>query len=325
MLPVFRNFVISYARTNIRMRNIRRLSFQRQSVAYILSISARKIPLSACNVEFDVTPLFEYGNRFINRMKAEEGRHNPDELAQMAVHKNFSSFYLKTIAHVMYHVPVINSILDWTPLRNGGRLYECEDICPSFTVHTKRGVMAPIIRNAHQKRLIDVANEMRLLTRKARRTDMNELYRRCAWEYLTYALRELNFSGLTAAWLWARSCLWPEPMDDEVRNVPEEDKLGPKDVLGSTCTIANIGMAVDGWQTVSVIPPTSTFGWGIGLARQLPRIVNGQIVPRHIITMAVVFDHRAMDGGDILGFEEIMNGYIQNPARIFEWKPGDPI
>jgi pyruvate/2-oxoglutarate dehydrogenase complex dihydrolipoamide acyltransferase (E2) component len=322
---VFRNFAIAYARKNIRMRNVRRLSFHRQSVAYILSIAAREIPLAAGNVEFDVTPLIEYGNRVVNQMKAESRKHSAEDMVKMAVHRNFSSFYLKTIAHVMYHVPIMNSLMEWTPLRNGGQLYECEDICPAFTVHTKRGVMAPVVRNPHQKRLVDVANEMRALTRKARRTDMNELYRRCAREYLTYSLRELDLSGFTGALLWAKSCLWPEPMDDEVKNVPEEEKLHAKDVVGATCTIANIGMMVDGWQTVSPIPPPSTFGWGIGVTRLVPRVVNGQVVPRHVVTMAIVFDHRAMDGGDIFAFKDILNGYIQNPERIFEWKPGDAI
>ena len=322
---MFRNYTIAYARKNIKMRHIRTLPFQRQGVAYLLSISARKIPHAAGNVEFDVTALVEYGQRVIQEMKGPGEKHSPEDITRMAVHKNFSSFYLKTIAHVMYHVPVMNSLLDWTPLRNGGRFYECEDICPSFTVHTKRGVMAPVIRNPHQKRLVDVANEMRILTRKARRTDMNELYRRCAWEYLSYALRELDFSGFPVAWLWIKSSLWPEPMDDDVRNASEEEKLQAKDVVGSTCTIANIGMSIDGWQTVTVVPPPSTFMWGIGLTRLLPRVVKGQIVPRHIMTVAVTFDHRAMDGGDIFAFEEIMNGYLQHPERIFEWKPGDPI
>jgi pyruvate/2-oxoglutarate dehydrogenase complex dihydrolipoamide acyltransferase (E2) component len=216
-------------------------------------------------------------------------------------------------------------MMEWTPMRNGGRLYECDDIFPSFTVHTKQGVMTPIIRNPHQKTLVEVANEMRVLTRKARRTDMNELYRKCAWRYLSYALRELDVSSFTVGWLWLRSCLWPEPMADAVKNVPESEKLQAEHVVGSTCTIANIGMSVDGWQTVTVIPPPSTFMWGIGLTRELPRVVDGQIVPRQIVTVAVTFDHRAMDGGDIFGFVDVMNDYIRNPERIFEWKPGDPV
>ncbi len=322
---MFRNFTISYARKNIRMRDVRPLSFQRQSVAYVLSLATRQIPLAAGNVEFDMTPVIEYGERVIAETKAKEGERSNDDLVRMAVHRNLSAFYLKTIAHVVYHVPIMNSILDWTPIRDGGTLYEFEDICPSFTVHTKQGVLAPVVQNPHQRPLIDVANEMRRLTRKARRTDMNELYRRCALEYLGYALRELNLSGFTGAWLWAKSCLWPEPNNDDVRNVPEDEKLRPRDVIGATTTIANIGMSVDGWQTISAMPPSFTFGWGIGHVRQVPRIVDGKIVPRHIVTMAVVFDHRAMDGGDIFPFVDVMNGYINNPERIFEWKLGDPI
>ena len=322
---MFRDFTIAYARKNVKMRSVRRLTFQRQSVAYVLSIAARKIPHAAGNVEFDVTPVIEYGQRVIAEMKASGKKHSADDVTRMAVHKNLSAFYLKTIAHVTHHVPVMNSLLEWTPWRNGGLFYECEDIRPAFTVHTKQGVMTPLIANPHTKTLVDVANEMRVLTRKARRTDMNELYRRLAWEYLGYAIRELDLSSLLAGWMWLRSSLWPEPIEEALQNVPEEDKLLPSDVIGSTCTIANIGMTVDGWQTLTVIPPPSTFMWGIGLTRPLPRVVNGQVVPRHIVTMAVTFDHRAMDGGDFFEFVDIMKGYFEHPERIFEWKPGDPI
>ncbi|HRI89723.1 MAG TPA: 2-oxo acid dehydrogenase subunit E2 [Candidatus Hydrogenedentes bacterium] len=322
---MFRNFQIRWAHDHLKVRKVHRLSFVRQSVSFLLSKSAREIPHAAGNVEFDVTPVIEYGERVIREMKASGEKLTPEQITKMAVHKNFSAFFLKTICHVTHHVPVMNGFFEWTPLRDGGRFHEIEDINPMFTVHTKRGVMGPIIRNPHKRTLIDVANEMRALTRKARRTDMNELYRKIARELLGTALRELDLSGFVAGWLWVKSTIWPEPIDDEVRNTPEEEKLQPKDVIGSTITIANIGMSIDGWQTVTVIPVPHVFMWGIGLTRLVPRVVNGEIVPRHVLTVCVTFDHRAMDGGHIFDFERIMNEYFQHPERIFEWKPGDPI
>ena len=322
---MFRDFQIRWAHENLKVRKTHKLSFVRQCVSFLLSKSAREIPHAAGNVEFDVTPVIEYGERVIREMKASGKKHTAEELTKMAVHKNLSAFFLKTISHVTYHLPIINGYFEWTPLRDGGRFHEMDDIIPLFTVHTKRGVMGPIIRNPHKRSLIDVANEMRDLTRKARRTDMNELYRKIAGTLLWTAIRELDLSGLPMALLWLKSSLWPEPIDEEVKNTPEEEKLQPKDVIGSTITVANIGMSVDGWQTVTVIPSPHVFMWGVGLTRLVPRVVNGEIVPRHVLTICVTFDHRAMDGGHIFDFEKIMNGYFQNPERIFEWKPGDPI
>ena len=322
---MFRNFQIRWAHDHLKTRKVHKLSFVRQSVAFLLSKSAREVPHAAGNVEFDVTPVIEYGERVIREIKSSGEKLTPEQITKMAVHKNLSAFYIKALCHVMYHLPIINGFFEWTPLRDGGRFHEMEDINPLFTVHTKRGVMGPIVRNPHQRTLIDVANDMRILTRKARRTDMNELYRRIAKEYLMYAIRELDFSGFTAGVLWAKSMLWPEPIDEEVKNTPEEEKLQPKDVIGSTVTIANIGMSVDGWQTVTVVPVPHVFMWGVGLVRPMPRVVNGQIVVRQVLTICVTFDHRAMDGGHIFDFEKILNGYFQHPERIFEWKPGDPI
>ena len=322
---MFRDFNIAFARKHIKLRQIRPLNFQRQGVAYLLSKSARYIPHAAGNLELDVTPVVEYGERIIREIKSGADKLTPEQLTRMALHKSLSSFYLKAISHVIYNVPCLNGFLEWTPLRNGGVFYEAEDINLGFTVHTKRGVMTPGMRNAHKKDIFTVANEMRELTRKARRTDMNDLYRRCARAYLGLAARELDPSSFVIGFLYLKSLLWPEPIDAEIAEVPVEQRLQPEEVVGFTSIVANIGSAVEGWQTVTVVPHPSVFMWGIGYTRVLPRYINGHLVPRHCMNMCVTFDHRALDGGDIFPLAAHMRNYVSNPEKIFMWKPGDPI
>ncbi len=322
---MFRDFNIAFARKHIKLRQVRPLNFQRQGVAYLLSKSARNIPHAAGNIELDVTPVVEYGERIIRELKSGPGKLTPEQLTRMALHKSLSAFYIKAISHVIYNVPCLNGFLEWTPLRNGGVFYEAEDINLGFTVHTKRGVMTPGMRNAHKKDIFTVANEMREMTRKARRTDMNDLYRRCARAYLGLAAKELDPSSLVIGFLYLKSLLWPEPIDPEIADVPVEQRLQPEEVVGFTSIVANIGSAVEGWQTVTVVPHPSVFMWGIGYTRVLPRYINGHLVPRHCMNMCVTFDHRALDGGDIFPFADHMRNYISNPEKIFMWKPGDPI
>ncbi len=320
---MFQDYKIAYLRKHVRVREATPLSFLRQSVAYVLSESARRIPHAAVIIHFDVTPLVEYG-----KSKNEEGSDSldPKGILRRALNRNFSAFFIKTFAHALHHVPQMNGFLDYSPLRNGGTLYQAADINLSFTVHTKFGVIKPIVRNPHQKDLDTVAQEMRTLARKARRTDANELYMRTARTYVGIGLRELDFRALPAMWIWLRSALFSRAASEpSLRNVPEDEKLQVSDILGATCTIANIGMMFPGHQTVTVIIPPEVAMFGIGNLHLAPAVVDGKIVPRYVVTMSGTIDHRAYDGGEVFPIQEHIQRYIDNPALIYDWKPGDPV
>ena len=323
---MLRNYQIGYMLRHVKVREARPLSFLRQSVAYMLSQSARTIPHAAGITTFDVTPLVEYGKSEDERLGSSGRKLTEKELLRRAVSRNFSAFFIKMIAHTMHKVPCMNGFIDYTLIRNGGTFYHAEDINLSFTVHTRFGVVKPIVRNPHEKPLTQVADEMRQLTRKARRTDMDELYFKCARAYMISALREMDVSGWSAMIGYLRSRMWQRWKKDAVfPDVDESQKLQVEDVLGSTCTVANIGMMVHGHQTVTVIIPPEVTMWGIGDLHLAPAVVNGEVVPRYQITLAITLDHRALDGGDIFPFVDIMRRYIENPALIYDWKPGDPV
>jgi len=325
---MFQDYKIAYMREHVKIKEVRHLSFIRQSVAYMLSLSARTIPHAAMITEFDVTPLIEYtksAEEHMDRSKADDKR---AMLLKRAVLKNYSAFFLKALAHSLFLTPTINGFLDYTPWRNGGTMYISEDINISYTVNSKFGVLKPIIRNPHQKAIETVAEEMRTLTRKARRTDANELYRRTAIAYTKTAFRQcsFNFKEVYGGWMLLRSLLFDRSIPaPEFKGVPEDQKLQVSDILGATCTLANNGMVVKGHQTVTVITPPELMMVGLGDIHPAPRIVDKQIVPGYMVTLFSTMDHRAFDGGE--GFPVIghMQRYIEHPEKIYEWKPGDEI
>lgn len=323
---MFQDYKIAYIREHVKIKEVKPLNFLRQSVAYALSQSARNIPHAAMITHFDITPLIEYAKTSEPKLKPEEGETPEHFRLRRALRKNYSTFFLKAIAHSLYHVPGINAFLDYRRWRNGGTLYISEDINISYTVNTKFGVIKPVVRNAHLKDIVTVASEMKDLTRRARRTDANELYRRIAFAYFKTMVKQLNFKELSVMWIVLRALLWNRPKPDpEFQDVPEEQRLQVSEFLGATCTLANNGMMVSGNQTVTVIIPPEILMMGLSDLRLEPRVVNGQIVPRHVITFFVTMDHRAFDAGE--GFPGInyLKSYIENPAKIYEWKPGDEI
>lgn len=323
---MFQDYKVAYARKHVKVREAQRLSFLRQAVAFVLSQSARKIPHAAMVTQVDVTPLVEYGRAHEEEAAAAKDEAAEKTLFRRAILKNFSAFFIKTIAHSLYHTPCMNGFLDYAPWLYGGTLYRAEDINLSFTVHTKYGVIKPIARNPHLKTLEQLAEEMRGLTRRARRTDPQELYIKALKEYVKEGLRQLDFRGLQAVWIYIRERYFRGiQFEPELRDVPEEDKLQVSDILGATCTVANIGMMVPGNQTVTVIIPPEVMMFGIGDLHIAPRCINGKIVPRSVITITATMDHRAFDAGEAFPFAKHFMRYVDNPALIYEWKPGDPI
>lgn len=322
---MFQHYQIAYLRKHVKVKEARRLSFLRQSVAYILSQSARKIPHAAAIANYDVTALLEYGKNWAHDKEQEDRPDSEEFRLQRAIRRTFSPFFAKAIAHSLHHVPRLNGFLDYNPWWTGGTLFIAEDINLGFTVHTKGGVIKPIIRNPHKKDLATVAKEMRTLVRKARRTDMDQLYQKAAMAYLGSAVRQLDITAIPAGWVLLRSKLRRQTPDPELLKVPPEDRLHVTDILGATCTVANIGMMMSGHQTVTVIIPPEMMMFGIGDIRLTPWVVDDEVKPRHVVTIAGTIDHRAFDGGEVFPFYHHFKRYLDDPALIYEWKEGEEI
>lgn len=323
---MFQSYKVAYARKHIKVRDARKFSFLRQSVAFMLSESARQIPHASMVSPIDVTPLVEFGRKSGSEIRKGAEGGSGKALFRRAIRKNFSAFFVKAIAHALQKSPCVNAFLDYAPLRYGGTLYHAEDINIAVTVKTKWGVITPIVRNAHLKDLETVASELRTQARKARRTDPEELYLRCAKVLLGNALRQLDITGWRALYIVLRSLLWDRPrFDPALRDVAEEDKLHPDDILAATCTLANIGMMVPGNQTVTVIVQPQVVFFGIGDLHLAPAVVDGEIVSRYMMTLNATMDHRAFDAGEAFPFLQFFRDNVNQPKRIYEWKQGDEL
>lgn len=319
---MFKDYRIAYFEKELNITGKKQLGFQRQSVAYFLTQSTRTIPHAAMINHYDVTPLLEYARKSEKNLSPRPGE-KPDHFRlRRAVRRSYSAFFLKALAHIISEHPDLPVFLDYHTWWGPGTLYYTDDINISYTVNTKQGVIKPVVRNAHKKTVVQVAEEMRTLTRKARRTDVNELYRRVAVEYLKCALRKLNFSDPRGFWMLLRALLWRrDPKDPELARVPGDQKLKPSDIMGATCTLANNGSVVSGHQTQTIIIPPELYMLGISDMHQAAWVVDGRVVPRTVITFFATMDHRAMDPGGLFSFFTFFGEYLKHPERIFEWEP----
>lgn len=108
-------------------------------------------------------------------------------------------------------------------------------------------------------------------------------------------------------------------LDAEVRRVSELVRAGsasPEQLTGSTFTLNNYGsLGVDGSAAIINHPEVAILG--VGRAIERPWVVEGLIVPRRILQVSLVFDHRVCDGGYAAGFLRTVVDSIEHPARLF--------
>ncbi|HVC42046.1 MAG TPA: dihydrolipoamide acetyltransferase family protein [Candidatus Saccharimonadales bacterium] len=82
------------------------------------------------------------------------------------------------------------------------------------------------------------------------------------------------------------------------------------DLRGSTFTVSNFGaFGVDGG-TAIINPPEAAI-LGVGRIATRPWVVDSAVVPRSIVELSLVFDHRVADGG-------VAGGFIRHLADLIE-------
>ncbi|WP_020077072.1 dihydrolipoamide acetyltransferase family protein, partial [Cryocola sp. 340MFSha3.1] len=108
---------------------------------------------------------------------------------------------------------------------------------------------------------------------------------------------------------------------DRLARAAREGTLPPAELAGSTFTINNYGsLGVDGSAAIINHPEVAILGLGRAIER--PWVVDGAIVPRRILQLSLVFDHRVTDGGVAAGFLRDIADAIESPLGALADTPG---
>ncbi len=94
-----------------------------------------------------------------------------------------------------------------------------------------------------------------------------------------------------------------------------EGKLLPDDLMGGNFTISNGGVFGSLLSTPILNPPQSGI-LGMHKIEQRPVVVNGEIVIRPMMYLALSYDHRIVDGKESVGFLVAVKECIEEPTRI---------
>jgi 2-oxoglutarate dehydrogenase E2 component (dihydrolipoamide succinyltransferase) len=94
-----------------------------------------------------------------------------------------------------------------------------------------------------------------------------------------------------------------------------ENKLSIEDMTGGTFTISNGGVFGSLLSTPILNPPQTAI-LGMHKIQDRPMVVEGEIVVRPMMYLAVSYDHRLIDGQEAVRFLVAIKGMLEDPARI---------
>lgn len=94
-----------------------------------------------------------------------------------------------------------------------------------------------------------------------------------------------------------------------------DGKLTVDEMTGGTFTVSNGGVFGSLMSTPILNPPQSAI-LGMHKIQERPIVVNGEIVIRPMMYVAVSYDHRIIDGRESVGFLVKIKEYVEDPARL---------
>jgi len=94
-----------------------------------------------------------------------------------------------------------------------------------------------------------------------------------------------------------------------------DGKITIEELTGGTFTITNGGVFGSLYSTPIINPPQSAI-LGMHTIKERPVVVDGQIVARPMMYIAITYDHRLIDGREAVLFLVSVKESLEDPARL---------
>jgi 2-oxoglutarate dehydrogenase E2 component (dihydrolipoamide succinyltransferase) len=94
-----------------------------------------------------------------------------------------------------------------------------------------------------------------------------------------------------------------------------DGRLNPEDLAGGTFTITNGGVFGSLLSTPIINPPQTAI-LGMHKIQERPMAVDGQVVVRPMMYLALSYDHRLIDGREAVQFLVAIKEAVEDPARL---------
>jgi 2-oxoglutarate dehydrogenase E2 component (dihydrolipoamide succinyltransferase) len=166
------------------------------------------------------------------------------------------SFFVRAVIDSLRAYPVLNASVDGSDIV----YHEYFDI--GVAVSTDRGLLVPVIRDAHMLSLAGIEKAISDFGQRARKGE-----------------------------------------------------IGMEELTGGTFTITNGGIFGSMMSTPILNPPQSGI-LGMHAIKERAMVIDGEIVARPMMYVALTYDHRIIDGRDAVQFLVHMKQQLEDPARL---------
>ncbi len=102
---------------------------------------------------------------------------------------------------------------------------------------------------------------------------------------------------------------------DELVEKARSRSIAREEMQGGTFSITNFG-AIGGEYATPIINYPETAILGLGAIKEKPRVVDGEIVPRKVMTISLTIDHRVIDGAEAAQFTNTVMEYLESPELL---------
>lgn len=152
-----------------------------------------------------------------------------------------------------------------------------------------------------------------------------------AWDEANQEIVQKHYVNLGIAAATPRGLIVPNIKDAQDKTLPElagalgelvttarEGKTSPAAMAGGTLTITNVG--VFGVDTgTPILNPGESAILAIGSIKLQPWVHKGKVKPRQVMTLALSFDHRLIDGELGSRFLADVAAILEQPKRLITW------
>ncbi len=292
---------------------------QRKIVANMTTESWEQIPHVAYVYEADVTDLMTEFKKLRSTSKTKI---------------TLNTVLMKAIIEGLKAAPVMNSHLSYNRKLVRGELKTFEDINISMPMLLPDGRMMTVnLRDFQNKSLLAMTDYIADVTRRAENTNLNEVMFDVSLDNTITGLKQGKVKQTVRRLIGSKTGKHKVHTLRGVAkkayySIPEKDRLTKKDIEQGTVTISNLGSLYrgqSGYGTLIEIVPPQVCAFALGAVQDKPVVVtdkfgNKTIEARQILPITVVFDHRALDFGDVIPFLKKMNSIFAHPQVIQAWK-----
>ena len=299
---------------------------QRKIVANMTTESWQNIPHVTYTYEPDVTEFMEQ-YKLLNTNVEKENK------------VTVNTLMLKVIVEGLKACPAMNAHIEFDRKYVRGAIHTLSEINISMPMVLPTGEMMTInLHNFENKNLDEMVAYIKDVNRRIENTDLNEVMFDVSMDNTLTGLKEGKFAQTINRIIGSKTGkhrvkTLKGKAKREYEAIPEGDRLTKHDIEQGSITVSNIGSVYREQRgaaaLIEIIPPQVT-AIAIGAVQDKPVVIvnendEKEIAIRQILPFTIVFDHRALDFGDIVPFIKKLDEIFAEPEIMFEWKNTKPI